>query len=88
MCKVPRDIGKRYLQSFLIMCCALRVIFRGNSTASIPRTINVYVCIGSEPEKGGLQHTSTQLNFTMAASSGKRSGFRPSICPTVRPAFF
>jgi len=46
------------------MCCALRVILRGNSTASIPRTISVYVCIGSEPENGGLTYTHQHVYST------------------------
>lgn len=49
-----------YRQSFLIMLDALRVMILGNSTASIPRTINVYVCIGSVPENGGLQNNDCQ----------------------------
>lgn len=44
-----------YLHSLLIKFAALLVIFLGNSTISIPLRIMLYVFMGSDPEKGGLE---------------------------------
>lgn len=42
------------LQSFLIKAVALRVMFLGNSIASIPFKMMLYVLIGSGPVNGGV----------------------------------
>ena len=43
------------LHNFLIKCCAVRVTSDGNSKASIPLNIILYVFIGSGHVKGGLK---------------------------------
>lgn len=50
-----------YLQSFLMSAIALRVMDLGNSIASIPFKIILYVFIGSAPVKGGVPVSNSNM---------------------------
>ena len=50
-----------YLQSFLISAMAFLDIIRGNSIASIPFKMILYVFIGSGPVNGGLKEKNNIL---------------------------
>lgn len=52
---------KAYLHNFLIKTLAFLVIFRGNSIASMPFRIILYVFIGSAPVNGGVPITNKNI---------------------------
>ena len=57
------DITKLTLQSLLIKLAGNLAILRGNSIASIPFKILLYVDMGSLPVKGGLPESSSNISM-------------------------
>ena len=61
-CLFVYDKIKMYLHNFLIKTVAFRVIVRGNSMASIPFRMILYVFIGSAPVNGGVPVRSSNIS--------------------------